>query len=217
MRKERVKIYLKTLIQRLFLLVFGVTLIGFSVFLLRLANFGTDSFTTMNLGISYFLGASFGNLQLVVNAILLIIVGIINKKFIGIGTIANMVLVGYISDFFLWLFLTYSLTPLHLLVRVILLIWGVILAGAGVAMYMHSETGTGPYDALPVIIENKTNKRVSFQVGRVFLDLFAVIIGFMFGATVGIGTILTAFFMGPIIQYFRKFLKKLFVLTVVPT
>lgn len=123
----------------------------------------------------------------------------------------------YLKTLIQRLFLTYSLTPLHLLVRVILLIWGVILAGAGVAMYMHSETGTGLYDALPVIIENKTNKRISFQVGRVILDLFAVIIGFMFGATIGIGTILTTFFMGPITHYFRNFLKKLFILAVAPT
>lgn len=189
-------------------LFIGVGVLGFSIFLLRLADFGTDPFTTMNLGISSFLGGSFGHLQLIVNIILAVLVAFVSLKYIGIGTIVNMVFVGYVSDFFMKLFTTIYGGSLSLFMRIILLIIGIIVCGLGVTMYMHSDMGVAPYDAIPDIIEMKTGKRVSFQVARVGLDILTVLIGFLFGATVGIGTVITAFFMGPLIQFFRTFLEE---------
>lgn len=191
----------------LLLLIIGVGAIGFSIFMLRLADFGTDPFTTMNLGISSFIGVSFGNLQLAINILLLIIIAIISRKFIGIGTVANMVFVGYISDFFVVLFTTFYGDSLSLSIRIILLIIGVILSSLGVAMYMHSAMGVAPYDAIPSIIKLKTNEHITFRTGRVIIDIIAVWVGFLFGATIGLGTIITASFMGPLIQHFKSLLE----------
>lgn len=196
-------------VSNLFMMLTGVSLIGFTVFLLRLADFGTDPFTTLNLGISSFLSLPYGSFQLGLNALLLIIVGLLARNYIGLGTIANMTLVGYLSDFFLFIFLHLYDGPIPFSFRVFLLAAAMIMMSLGVAMYMVTSMGVSPYDALSSIIEGKTNGKIPFQTARIVLDSLAVIIGFSFGATVGVGTILTALFMGPFIQFFKKKLERL--------
>lgn len=154
------------------------------------------------------MGVSFGNLQLLMNILLLVIITFISRNYIGIGTIVNMVLVGYISDLFISIFSSMSELSLSLSTRIILLVVGVVMSSLGVAMYMHSDMGVAPYDAIPAIIENKTNKKIPFNKGRIFVDFLAILIGFLFGTTVGVGTIITACFMGPLIQYFKNFFER---------
>lgn len=89
--------------RRATMMVAGILLIGISVGLLRLAAFGVDPFSCMNMGISGFLGMSFGNWQLIANILLLIVVFFTARSFIGLGTVVNMVFVGYIADFVCWL------------------------------------------------------------------------------------------------------------------
>ncbi len=84
---------------RILLMVTGILLIGLCVSFLRIAGFGVDPFSGMNLAISGFIGWSFGNWQLVINIVLLIIVFFTVRHCIGLGTIINMVFVGYIADF----------------------------------------------------------------------------------------------------------------------
>ena len=80
-------------------MVLGILFIGLCVSFLRLSQFGVDPFSAMNLGISGFIGWSFGTWQLLVNAIILVVVFFQARSCIGLGTIINMVFVGYIADF----------------------------------------------------------------------------------------------------------------------
>ena len=80
-------------------MVLGILFIGLCVSFLRLSQFGVDPFSAMNLGISGFIGWSFGTWQLLVNAIILVVVFFQARSCIGAGTIINMVFVGYIADF----------------------------------------------------------------------------------------------------------------------
>lgn len=88
---------------RILLMVIGILLIGLCVSFLRIAGFGVDPFSGMNLAISGFIGWSFGNWQLVINIVLLIIVFFTVRHCIGLGTIINMVFVGYIAEFICFL------------------------------------------------------------------------------------------------------------------
>ena len=85
--------------KRTGVMVLGILFIGLCVSFLRLSRFGVDPFSAMNLGISGFIGWSFGTWQLLVNAIILVVVFFQVKSCIGAGTIINMVFVGYIADF----------------------------------------------------------------------------------------------------------------------
>ncbi len=80
--------------------------------------------------------------------------------------------------------------------------WGGRNAEAYSALYFTADMGVSTYDAVSLILSEK--KRWKFQFCRISSDLFCTIVGFLFGATVGIGTVVTAFFMGPLIAFFNR-------------
>ena len=149
---------------RILLMVTGILLIGLCVSFLRIAGFGVDPFSGMNLAISGFIGWSFGNWQLVINIVLLIIVFFTVRHCIGLGTIINMVFVGYIADFIC--FLVNDVAQIHITMplRIIALILGQFMASMGVALYMTADMGVAPYDAVAIIIEKATKGKIPFHI-----------------------------------------------------
>ena len=89
--------------KKIFICFAAVTGMGFFLSFLILCNLGTDPCTFMNRSIAARLGMTFGNLQLIVNISILIVVFLIKKSLIGFGTLFNMILIGYYADFFCWL------------------------------------------------------------------------------------------------------------------
>ncbi len=194
-----------TLYNSLFV-VLGVIIIGFGVAVLIRAGLGTDPFTCLNMGLSKLTGISFGTCQLCSNLIIFLFPLIYSRKTIGIGTVANMVLVGYSTDFFGYLFgFLPEKSPVE---EFLLMIIGILICSYGVAMYMEGNMGVAPYDCLGVIISKKFNK--NYGMVRMFQDLICVIMGFILGGTVGISTVLTALVMGYIINYYRKKIHHMF-------
>ncbi|MEH7094435.1 YczE/YyaS/YitT family protein [Neobacillus vireti] len=188
------------------MMLVGNLFIGIAVSLLRLSNFGTDPCSTMNLGLSGFLHVSFGIYQLLFNLILLIIVFIFVRHTIGMGTIVNMVGIGFFSDFFLYgYYKLFGSTPLFM-TRSIFLVIAILFVAMGVALYMTSDLGIAPYDALPLIIQKLSHDKIPFALARMITDVLAVALGFSFGAVVGVATVIIAFGTGPLVQYFRKHL-----------
>ena len=196
--------------RRATMMVAGILLIGISVGLLRLAAFGVDPFSCMNMGISGFLGMSFGNWQLIANILLLIVVFFTARSFIGLGTVVNMVFVGYIADFVCWLAQDAGMeSPLAL--RIALLLVGIVMTCAGAGIYMAADLGIAPYDAAAYVLQKALKNRIAFRWARIITDFFCVGVGTLFcllannelSAIVGIGTIITAFLTGPLIQFFR--------------
>lgn len=190
-------------IKRIIMMLIGVFLIGLSVGLFRISSMGTDPFTTMNLGISGFLNMQFGVYQLIVNIILFVVVWKYANSNIGIGTIINMVSVGFVADFIDFQFQRLGGGSSTLRLKIIFMIIAVIVAGFSVALYMTANMGIAPYDALAVLIEKVTRGKIPFSIARVLTDITCIFIGFSFGAIVGVSTVITAFFTGPIVQFFR--------------
>lgn len=203
--------------KRTLLMLSGILLIGMCVASYRMSGFGVDPFSCMNLGISGFLGMSFGNWQLIMNAALLLIVWFTVRHCIGPGTIINMVLVGYTADFLCWLFLDQIGLTVRLPLRIVLLLLGTLFASMGCASYMIADMGIAPYDSVAFIITTYTKEKISFRMARILSDLTVIAAGVIFclGAhhsvweIVGIGTIVNACCNGPLIQYFRGKLEKL--------
>ena len=190
---------------RMLFMVTGVCLIGVAVSLMRIANLGADAFTTLNLGISTYVGISFGLCQAVVNILLLIFVFFTDKKYIGLGTVVNMLGVGFISDLFSQLLLTMFVGPLSIFLRILIMGCGLILACMGAGLYMSSDLGVAPYDALALIIEKKANRNITFKTWRAITDVLCVAMGFLLGGIVGVGTIAMAFLTGPLIAFFKRY------------
>ena len=199
-------------VKRCAMMLIGILFICICVGCYRLSGFGVDAFTCMNLGVSGFVGMSFGTWQLIVNAVILVIVFFTVRKCIGAGTIVNMVCVGYGADLICWLTLDVFQIEMTLPLRIAALLAGCVFAGLGVAFYMVAEMGIAPYDSVALIIEKATKKKIRFQYARVISDVTCVVIGVVFcliaGGSlwmiVGIGTLCNAFFNGPLIQFFKE-------------
>lgn len=190
--------------RRVSMMLLGNLFIGVAVALFRISMLGTDPFTTMNLGVSGVLDMSFGVYQLALNAVLLLIVFLFYKELIGLGTMVNMVGIGFISDFFVYRYLHYVGDLSILGIRIMIMMLAVIIISLGVALYITPELGMAPYDSLAFVIEKVTNHKLPFAYARVMTDITCVVIGFSLGATVGIATIVSTFCTGPFVQYFRK-------------
>ena len=203
-------------------MVLGILFIGLCVSFLRLSQFGVDPFSAMNLGISGFIGWSFGTWQLLINAIILVVVFFQARSCIGVGTIINMIFVGYIADFICYVANDVAndvvQIQMNLPLRIIALLLAQLMASMGVALYMVANMGIAPYDSVAVIIEKLTHQKIPFHKARVLSDVVVVIIGIIFAiasgagiwSVVGIGTIINACFNGPLIQFFKTKLERFF-------
>ncbi len=187
------------------MVLIGNLFIGIAVALLRISALGTDPFSTLNLGISGFLGISFGVYQLIFNPLLLGVVFIYYRNLIGIGTIVNMVGIGFISDFIVFGYNFFFDDMSILAIRIVMMAVAVIFASLGVALYITPNLGISPYDALAFVVEKVSKNKIPFPIARITTDILCVAIGFSFGAIVGVATIILAFFTGPLIQFFRKY------------
>ena len=197
-------------------MLLGILLIGICVTCYRLSEFGVDPFSGMNLGISGFIGWSFGNWQLVANILILVVVFFTVRHLIGPGTVINMVGVGYTADFLCWVVLDVLKVEMTLPLRILALCLGTLFASLGVALYMIADMGLSPYDSVALISEKLTKGKVPFQFARVASDITVIVIGVAFCLAagnnvwliVGIGTIANALLNGPLIQFFRKRIEK---------
>ena len=174
-------------------------------------GFKTADQIAMNLGISGFIGWSFGTWQLLVNAIILVVVFFQVRSCIGAGTIINMVFVGYIADFICYVANDVVQIQMNLPLRILALLLAQLMASMGVALYMVADMGIAPYDSVAIIIEKLTHQKIPFHKARILSDVVVVIIGIIFAiasgegiwSVVGIGTIINACFNGPLIQFFK--------------
>ena len=193
------------LIYRVVVMFLGVLLIGIGIAFLRGSEFGTDPFTAMNLGISKMRGISLGVFQLEVNIILFIIVFLLGRKYIGLGMITNMVLVGFISD----VFSTIISSGYTMEIRILFTVLGIIITCLGVAIYSSVNLGISPYDAIGWIVEDMTKHKLNFKISRIVTDIICIVIGISFGSIISINTIIMAFFTGPLVQFFTQKIIKL--------
>ena len=180
-------------------LLLSIFVMGMCVAVFKLTGVGTSPCSCMNLGISRRLGISFGTWQLLLNAVLLLIMLRFSPEKISIGTLVNMVLVGYIAELFMHL-LGGLIPPEGLPARTLAVVFALTLAAYLVyaSIYLAADLGCAPYDAVPMIIAAHTG-RVSYRAIRMAWDVAALGIGFALGETVGIATLITGFCLGPAI------------------
>lgn len=198
--------------KRIFMSLFGVIICAVSVGIFKIAALGVDPFQSFMAGLDAVIPIGFGTLYVITNAVLLLFALIFDKHYIGIATFINLFLLGYITQF-TYEFLQKLIVEPSMAVRIICLVIGVVIICFGSAFYMTADLGVSTYDAIALIICN-TWKKGKFQYVRIITDLVCVMLGvvlFMIsGGSVsqiptiaGIGTIITAFFMGPLIEFFN--------------
>jgi uncharacterized membrane protein YczE len=187
--------------RRIIMTVFGVLIAGFSVGMFNFSAFGMDPFQVLSHGIWMHTPLAYGTLYTILNLLMLIFIFFIDRKKIGLGTIINIFLLGYVVQFSSWLFETLIPQP-GLIIKIVFLVIGILIISFGSSLYFIGDLGVSTYDAVALILSEK--KVARFQYCRIGSDLICTIIGLLLGATVGIGTVVTAFFMGPVIELFNR-------------
>ncbi len=197
--------------KRILIALLAVLGMGLSVSFLLRVDMGTDPYTCMNNGAAAKLGISFGTWQAALNIILLIIVFLCDKKQIGWGTVFNMFLVGYVSDFVTWV--TDKLVANDVFtvisVRIVIMLIALIVFVIAAALYMSAGMGVAPYDAINFIIADKIPK-VPFKITRICVDALGCFIGYLLGSTVGVVTVLIVLTLGPAVQWMKEKMDALF-------
>lgn len=199
---RKVKMMDKKQMKRVFMSFIGVIVSGIAVGLFRNARFGTDPFQVFVNGISNKVTfIDFGTLYMIINLLMLVIIFFLNKKHIGISTFINIFLLGYVVDFSDKVVAGIVGAEPSMAVRIVLMLMAVVILCFASAMYFTASLGVSTYDAVALILEER--KLGKFKYLRIGTDCVCVAIGFALGAIVGVGTLVTAFFMGPLIDFFN--------------
>ncbi|WP_325228163.1 YczE/YyaS/YitT family protein [Oscillibacter sp.] len=187
--------------RRLAVLTVSLIVIGVCVAVFKTVGFGTDPCSTFTLGVSARTGISFGTCQLVFNLLMFLPVIRFDLSRIGVGTVANMVGIGYVADFTMWL-MAPRIPPEGLSMPVRIVLFAVSMAAflIAAAFYMVVDLGVAPYDAIPQLIAAHTS-RLSARAIRMLWDISILSLGFLLGSTVGLTTLITGFCLGPAIAF----------------
>lgn len=198
--------------KRIFMCVFGVFICGVSVGFFKRAAFGVDPFQAFMAGLDALIPVGFGTLYVIANLCLLMFSLFANRHYIGLATVINLSVLGYVAQYS-HEFLLKWFPDLQIGGRVLFLILGIIIMCLASSFYFVADLGVSTYDAVALIIVN-TWKIGKFRYVRILCDLVCVLFGIVLyiaaggkisgiSAIVGAGTIITAFFMGPLIDFFN--------------
>ena len=179
------------LTRRLTQLFVGLALYGVSLAFVLRAGLGLAPWDVLHQGLAEHLDATVGQMVIAVSFVVLLL-WIPLRERPGFGTFANAVLVGVFVDLTLLVLEPAQAWP----ARVLLLLGGVLLNGLATALYIGASLGPGPRDGLMTGLVRRTGRSV--RLVRTVIEVTVLVVGFLLGGTVGVGTLLYAFAIGPV-------------------
>jgi uncharacterized membrane protein YczE len=180
--------------RRLIQLLFGLVLYGVSASMLLLAKLGLDPWDVFHQGLSRRLGLAVGTWTIIVGVLVLLLWIPLHQR-PGIGTVANVIVVGAVVD----LILATVPAPHALAARIAVLVGGVLLNGIATGAYIGAGLGPGPRDGLMTGLA-ATGRPI--RVVRTCIELTVLACGWILGGTVGVGTVVYAISIGPLAHIF---------------
>lgn len=193
---------MKKVILRFLRLILGLFLYALGIALSMRANIGYSPWDAFHAGLAKSFGISIGQASIIVGFIIISLTFFMKEK-IGLGTILNIVLIGIFLDLILWS----NVIPLmhSTLYGIMLLLCGLLVISIAMVVYISTAFGTGPRDGLMVAL----SKRIKLPVGAIrgIIESTVTIGGWLLGGMIGLGTIVSALFLGFAIQLIFRFFK----------
>ena len=195
------------IIKRLILFFCGMSVIQFGVALFLKTNIGSDPFTVFTQGLSFMLNkTSINNIveitpgiaNMMISITLLVIIFLIEKNRINIGTLICVVGVGPIIDLGVKAVSYFPVETYNLFVKMLLVVLGCFIIAVGFSILSAANLGVAPNDIIPFLIQDKT--KFQYKWIRMGMDAVLLVLGFLLGGVVGIGTIISMLATGPFIQ-----------------
>ncbi len=184
-------------------LCLGLSLFGLGEGLLIISFTGASPWSVLAQGISLNINLSIGTITLFISMAVLILWLPLNQK-PGVGTILNALIIAIMID----ISIKFIPTPENFISQLLLAITAVLIVGLGGGIYLVANLGAGPRDGLMVGLQKKTNLPIAAV--RAFLEITVVSIGWYLGGTVGVGTLLFAFGIGPAVALGLYLVDKIF-------
>ena len=194
---------LKPKISTFFFLCFGLALFGLGEGLLIVSAAGASPWSVLAQGIFLNVGFSVGIITIFISIVVLILWLPLNQK-PGIGTILNALIIGVMID----VCIRFVPTPENYISQIFLAFLAVLTVGLGGGIYLVANLGAGPRDGLMIGLQKKTNLPIAAV--RATLEITVMSIGWYLGGTVGVGTLLFAFGIGPAVALSLYIVRKSF-------
>ena len=188
--------------SRLLVLHIGLFLYSLGIALSLNAQIGYAPWEVLHVGMAKTFGMTIGEVSIIVGFLILLVTAYCGED-IGIGTIANMIVIGLVLD--LILYLDFLPVAGNMFSGLLMLITGLFTIALGSYFYIASAFGAGPRDGLMVLLTRKTGLPIG--VCRGGIELTAVIIGWYLGGLVGVGTVVSALMIGFCVQITFKLLR----------
>ena len=185
--------------ERLLRLLVGLWLYGLAIALMIKGAVGASPWDIFHLGVSLHVPLSFGTIM-IVTAVGVLLAWLPLRQMPGLGTVANTLLLGPFAD----INLTLLATPDSLLVQWAYLLGGVVVCAFATALYVGAQLGPGPRDGLMTGLARRTGW--SIRRVRTVIEITVLVIGVVLGGTVGVGTVVFALGVGPVTQFFLRYL-----------
>ena len=192
----------KPKIKTLFFLIIGLFCFGLGEALILISSTGNSPWLVLSEGLSNITGLSVGSTTFFISLSVLFL-WIFLKQKPGIGTILNVIIIAVVID----LTTFYVDPPTSIFTQYLLTIASVLLVGLGSGIYLIANLGPGPRDGLMTGLTRKTGYPISLI--RAFIEITVVIIGWHLGGTIGLGTLIFAFGIGPAVALGLSIIKNL--------
>ena len=193
--------------RRVLMAALGMIITGISIGFFKRSLFGVDPYQCFANGLANVIPIRFGTLYMLVNLLQLVVVFFLDRRYIGVSTFVNLFLVGYVAEFSEATLLR-MFGDIGMPMRIAFLVIGVVFLCLAAALYYTADLGVSTYDAIPLHISDRKprvmGRVLPFRAVRVICDLICTCIGVALGAPAGVGTVITALFMGPLIAFFRR-------------
>ncbi|MRX71376.1 YitT family protein [Bacillus lacus] len=170
----------------------GLLLMALGIVFTIRAGLGTSSWDVLHIGLFYTLGLTIGTWSILVGALILTLSSILTREFPKLGAYVNMLTVGIFID--LYMQVPFLQTPVLFTGRITMLLSGLVIMAYGMAFYISARCGTGPRDSLMIALVEKTGYSIS-RVRRT-IEIAVLLIGWLLGGPVFIGTVICTLFIG---------------------
>ncbi|MGN7831500.1 YczE/YyaS/YitT family protein [Pseudoxanthomonas sp. 22568] len=185
--------------ERLFRLLVGLWLYGLAIALMVKGAIGASPWDVFHLGLSLHLPVSFG-VVMIITAVVVLLAWMPLRQMPGLGTVANSLLLGPFAD----ISLAMLGTPESLWLRIAYMLGGVLTCAFATALYVGAQLGPGPRDGLMTGLSRRTGW--SIRKVRTIIEVTVLIVGVLLGGVVGVGTVIFALGVGPLTQFFLRYL-----------
>ncbi|MFJ7975621.1 YczE/YyaS/YitT family protein [Peribacillus sp. JNUCC 23] len=187
---------------RYFIFFLGLTLFGLgNAIAVNVKFLGLHPWEVLNVAMFQRFGLTIGTWNVICGLMLVLVVFLVDRRYISVGTFFNALLIGPIMDFFLWLDILPHATE-YLWLNLLILVSGVTITGIGGGMYVACRFGAGPRDGFMLSVSDKTGLSVSRA--RIVVETLVLIIGFILGGPVFVMTFIYTFIQSPVFQYSMK-------------